>query len=69
MSSIFILLLGLKTIIFCNKSTKGSLNSLRKFEALEVDDSFNYFIIDLQPSDSSEVISSSVGRPVNWQIL
>jgi hypothetical protein len=48
---------------------KDALNSFIKFDDLDVAGIFIYLIIDFDTSDSSEVMSSSVGKPVNIQIF
>lgn len=57
-SSILSLLLGLKTIIFYNKSTNGADKSLRKVFCFDIDEILSYFIIDFDTSDYKDVISS-----------
>lgn len=61
MSSIFMRLVGLKTMILSKKSAKDGEKSLRKFVAFAFVDILISLIIDFDTYDSSEVISSSVG--------
>lgn len=56
-------------MILYKKSMKRGEKSLRKLIDFELADIFIYFIMDFDTSDSSEVISSSVGYPVNMQIF
>ena len=56
-------------MILYKKSMKRGEKSLRKLMDLELVDIFIYFIMDFDTSDSSEIISYSVGYPVNVQIF
>lgn len=56
-------------MILYRKSMKGGEKSFRKFIGFELVDIFISFIIDLDTYDSSEVISYSVGYPVNRHIF
>ena len=56
-------------MIFSRISIKGAEKSFKRLFCLEVDEIFNYFIIDLETSDSKELISSSLGYPVNRHIF
>ena len=62
-------LAGLNTIMRSKRSAKGDENSLRKLLLLELVVALISFIMDLATSDSSELISSSLGWPVKRQIF
>jgi hypothetical protein len=69
MSYIFNRLEGLNTIILYSRSAKDGWKSFRRLVDFEVELIFISFIIDLATSDSSELISSSVGWPVKRHIF